>query len=172
MPVRGIARVHNPPAAQLWVRICMAIKAGGKASGTNLIILRIAQRNHTAPDICLLSLFSGRFYTQYELSNAVSALLYRVSLSQVICSFCLPEYQNLCQCVLVIFIPKSTPCFFFLVLALVYVAVLPPGHLCCCLTICVVRGNLLCWMSLTYIILCRVKEDTCDRFLFISTWYS
>lgn len=88
MPIRVIAKVHDPPAAQLWVRICMDIKAGRKASGTNLIILRIAQRNHTASGICLLSLFPETFYIQYELPNAISAILYRVSLSQVIHSIC------------------------------------------------------------------------------------
>lgn len=92
MPIRAIAKVHNPAAAQLWVRICMDIKAGRKASGTNLIILRIAQRNHTAPDNCLLSLLPETFYVQYEVSNAISAVLYRVSLSQVIHSICLLGY--------------------------------------------------------------------------------
>lgn len=158
MPVRRVAKAHNPPAAQLWVRVCIAIKAGRKASGTNLIILRIAQRNHTAPDICLLSLFSERFYTQYEVSNATSAVLCRVSISQVICSICLPGYQSLCSCVLVILHSQIQALLFSS--ALVYVAVLPPGHLCCCLTICVVRGNLLCWMSLIDIILCLAKGDT------------
>lgn len=70
---RVVAKVHNPPAAQLWVRICIAIKAGRKAPGTILIILRITQRNHTIPDICLLSLFSEMFYIQYEVPNAISA---------------------------------------------------------------------------------------------------
>lgn len=92
MPVRVIAKVHNPPAAQLWVRICIAIKAGRKASGANLITLRTAQRNRTAPDIYLLSLFSQTFYIQHEASSATSAILYRVSLSQVIYSICLLGY--------------------------------------------------------------------------------
>lgn len=111
MPVREIAKVHNPPAAQLWVRICIAIKAGRKASATNLIILRIAQRNHTAPDICLLSLFPERFYTQYEVSNATSAVLCRVSLSQVICSICFQDTKVCVPVSLLSCIPKSTPCF-------------------------------------------------------------
>lgn len=110
MPITVVAKVHNPPAAQLWVRIYVTIKAGRKASGTNLIILRIAQRNHTVPDICLLSLFSEMFYIQYEVPNAVSAILYRVNLSQVIYSICLPGYPSLC-CLLSC-ISKSTHCFF------------------------------------------------------------
>lgn len=92
MPVRVTAKVHNPAAAQLWVSICMDIKGGRKTSGTNVTILRIAQRNHTAPDICLLSLFPETFYIQYEVSNAISAILYRASLSQVIHSICLLGY--------------------------------------------------------------------------------
>lgn len=92
MPIRVIAKVHNPPAPQLWMRICVDIKPGRKGSGTNLIILQIAQRNHTAPDICLLSLFPETFYIQDEVPNTISAILYRVSLSQVIYSICLLGY--------------------------------------------------------------------------------
>lgn len=74
MPVSVIAKAHNSPAAQPWVRICTAVKAERKASGTNLIVRRIVQKNQTAPEICLLCSFSQTFYVQYEVSNAISAI--------------------------------------------------------------------------------------------------
>lgn len=43
-PVSVIAKVRNSPAAQLRVRISIAIKAERRASGTNLITHRILER--------------------------------------------------------------------------------------------------------------------------------
>lgn len=70
MPVSVTAKVHNSPAARPWARISIAIKAEGKASGTNLIV----HRNQTAPDIC------QTFYAQSEVSNAIS----RVSIQEFV----------------------------------------------------------------------------------------
>jgi len=67
-----IAKVHNSPTAQPWVKICIAVKAEKRASGTNLILHRIVQRNPTAPTFVSHACFLRPF--MFEASNAMSAI--------------------------------------------------------------------------------------------------
>lgn len=73
-PVSVIAKVRNWPAAQLWARIYIDIKAERRASGTNLIIHRIVKQPPTfISHSCFLRplMFNVRFRMPHRL------LLYR-----------------------------------------------------------------------------------------------
>lgn len=137
MPVSLIAKVHNSPAAQPRARICIAITAERKASGTNVIVRGIVQRNETVPDTCLP--FSQTFYARYEVLNALSAVFHAgVCLSRIICSIYLLGYQSKVYVgAYYLSFPKALVALSF---ALVYVAVPTVGCLSCSLTICVATG--------------------------------
>lgn len=150
-PVSVIAKLHNSPAAQLWVRISIAIKAERRASGTNSITHRIVGREIKHPPTfvsrsCFLRpfMFNIRFRMPHRLFSYWSSSLSGHLLHLL--AYWSKVYVCVCSC----YLAFLKTCIAFSS-ALVYVAVPTVRHLSYSLCAHRCRAHLLCWMGLLFI---------------------